>query len=135
MRRRPRKKRPFYAVRNLLRLLDEPDGAYTPGSLKYRLTASTNDVERLLLQKKDGTFYLILWRETKSVDYATASDLNPPPASVRLTFEEPIRQVQVFRPSAIDVAPDDALKPRRTVTAPTAVSLDVPDHLVVVKIS
>ena len=53
--------RPAYtAIQNVLSLLKQPN--YVPaGKLDYTLAGQTQNLDHLLLQKSDGTFYLAIW--------------------------------------------------------------------------
>lgn len=51
----------YVALQNLIALLQDPGAAFTPQSLSYALTGSTSGVSHLLMQKRDGTFYLAIW--------------------------------------------------------------------------
>ena len=53
----------FYAVSNLLTLLSDPGTSFTPGSLSYKITGSSTQLQSLLLAKRDGSYYLALWIE------------------------------------------------------------------------
>lgn len=65
----------YFAVKNLLNLLKDSGGAFTPGSLRFELTGQTQNVQQVLLQKRDGTFYLALWVEEESWDRNARRDL------------------------------------------------------------
>src|SRR5579863_3600513 len=58
----------FLALKNLISTLQDPGGQFTPGSLTYGVTGNTNTVQHLLLQKRDGSYWLILWLEQSSYD-------------------------------------------------------------------
>jgi hypothetical protein len=51
----------FYAVKNIIKLLNDPGQRFSPETLDYSLSGNTSDVYRALVQKRDGTFYLALW--------------------------------------------------------------------------
>ncbi len=51
----------YYAVQNLISTLADPGSSYGGGQLAYALTDNTANVQQTLLQKRDGTFYLVLW--------------------------------------------------------------------------
>ena len=63
----------FFAVSNLLKLLADPGPQFQPGGLAYRVSGGDASMEQLLLQKRDGTFYLALWLEKSRYDGKTKS--------------------------------------------------------------
>ena len=95
----------FYAVRNTIRILNETDGSYTPSSLDYTIQGKSETMHELLLQKKDGKFYLLLWN-APNIDYK--SDPLPARANVTLTLTK-AADLRVFEPtnSTNDIANRD----------------------------
>lgn len=125
----------FYAVRNLLRLLDEDAGNFPLGSLDYRLKGGDGTVRQVLLQKQDGRFYLILWQPVRSFDKERNIDIDPPAVAVTVRLAQPAN-ITVFRPTPLDGAdPAAALQPIQTVAGSDSIDLQVPDHIVMLEIS
>jgi hypothetical protein len=58
----------YSALRNLLRLLTDPGPAFVGEELDFKLLGDLSDVHHLLLQKRNGLFYLVLWIEKPSYD-------------------------------------------------------------------
>jgi hypothetical protein len=58
----------YTAMQNMLGLLDDGDAAFTPGKLDYSLSGNTAGVSQTLVQKADGSFYLMLWRDVSMYD-------------------------------------------------------------------
>jgi Chitobiase/beta-hexosaminidase C-terminal domain len=58
----------FAALKNLIATLQDPGASFTPGSLNYSITGNTNTMQDLLLQKRDGSYWLVLWLEQSSYD-------------------------------------------------------------------
>ena len=76
----------FTALKNLISTLQDPGAAFTPGLLHYSLSGNTNTLQHLLLQKRDGSYWLILWLEQSSYD-ATNNVATPvTPQSVTLSL-------------------------------------------------
>jgi len=61
----------YTAIQNLIALTADQGPSFTPGSLEYQIDGGTSGLEQLLLQKRDGTFLLILWLGESSYDEAT----------------------------------------------------------------
>jgi hypothetical protein len=88
----------FTALRNLVALLRDPGPEFEAGSLDFSLKAG-DSVEALLLQKRDGTFYLALWRpNTSAWSRAAGTDLDPPPALARVRFAKRAKLVRAYAP-------------------------------------
>ena len=51
----------FTAVKNLLALLSDRGPRFAPAVLDYRVTGNATNVYKVLMQKRDGTFYLAMW--------------------------------------------------------------------------
>ena len=58
----------FTALKNLIAMLQDPGAPFTPGALNYSISGNTNTLQHLLLQKRDGSYWLILWLEQSSYD-------------------------------------------------------------------
>lgn len=112
----------YTALRNTIALLEDPGPTFEPGSLDYALIGDTTNVHRTLLQKRDGTFYLVLWQEV-------ASDGASPVAERPLTVDPamPVGKVTVYRPN-FSSAPVNAY------AAPDKVNVSVPDYPVILEI-
>ena len=124
----------FYAVKNMLSILsDGPAGAGVNGSLNYTLSGQTEGVKQLLFQKSDGKFYLALWREVSVWDRNAQQDLNNPTAPLTITFNQSVAESNVYLPYN-EGSPSGTLRPVATATAPSAISIDLPDHLMIVEI-
>jgi hypothetical protein len=106
------------ALRNLIALLEDPGSGFEAGSLDYSLAASSSDVRHVLLQKRDGSFWLALWREVSVWSDFDREDLHPPAANVTLTLSDPIVRAAVYHPNRSKTA-------SRTVYGPTSLRLDL----------
>jgi hypothetical protein len=82
----------------------------------------------LLLQKRDGRFYLVLWQEVPSYDPNTKRSLPVPDKSVTLTLEQPFGMATTYRPNVSD-------KPTAHYANPRQLELGVPDHPLVVELT
>ncbi len=58
----------FNALANLTGLLADPGSAFTLTDLPYQLSGDTSNVHHLLLQKRNGNFFLALWVEESCYD-------------------------------------------------------------------
>jgi hypothetical protein len=64
----------FNAVKNMLGLLSDPGPAFQAGGLNFKLSGNLTNVHHLLLEKRDGTFYLAIWVEQPSYDVNTRKE-------------------------------------------------------------
>lgn len=91
--------KPAYdALRRLLALADDPGPSFTPGSLSYRVAQAPADLRQVLLQRRDGTFVLVMWRDVSVYDRVARRDRAVAPARVRVELAAPAT-VRVHRPS------------------------------------
>ena len=51
----------FVTVKNLIAVLQDRGERFSPSDLNYSLSGNTANVYRVLMQKRDGTYYLALW--------------------------------------------------------------------------
>jgi len=79
----------FTAVENLISNLQDRGPSFTPGALEYSIEGGGPNLNHLLLQKRDGSFWLILWLEEASFDPVTAAPITVTPQQVTLTLAVP----------------------------------------------
>jgi len=80
----------YYAVSNLLNLLADKGAAFAPGKLNYTLSGGNSNLHHLLLQKRDGSFYLALWVEAQNYDPDAHTNIAVPAQNVTLKLAEPL---------------------------------------------
>jgi hypothetical protein len=124
------KTKAFHTVRDTLALLrDQGNTAnFTPGNLTYTLGSSSN-VKSLVLQKRDGRFYLVLWRGMNSYDYNSNTEVAVAPVNTTLTFPSSMPLVRQFRPYS---------NGQTVVTQASnvsSVSVSIPDHPLIIEIT
>ena len=77
----------FIAVKNLIATLSDPGTTqFYPGYLKFEITGSTKNVNDLLFQKRDGSFWLALWNSSPVYNPSTNQEISVPLQSVTLTL-------------------------------------------------
>jgi hypothetical protein len=87
----------FLAVRNLLRLVRETPGA---GERRpVRTDGGPADLQRLVLEREDGSRLLLLWRRTEVWDVARRERVAVPEVPVRVAFGGQAEDVAVHRPT------------------------------------
>jgi hypothetical protein len=93
----------YYSLKNMISLLTDPGAAFNPGSLNYTLSGNgTNNVQTVLLGKRDGSFILALWQGVSTWNSTTKAAITPPsPNSVTITLPSgtPMGHYQTAAPS------------------------------------
>jgi hypothetical protein len=96
----------YKALKNLLTLLEDRGPPFDQGLLDYSLEGATPDIRTLLLQKRDGSFWLALWREVDVWDESSGGDLHPPEQQVTVRLAQPVAHASVYRPGVSASAQD-----------------------------
>ena len=76
----------FTALSNLLKLLSDQGGTFTPGSLQYSIAGVDSNLNHLLLQKSDGSYWLVLWLEEPSWDPVIAAPIAVNPENIGINL-------------------------------------------------
>ena len=84
-----RAKPQYTAIKNMIALLTDPGATFTPAPLGLGLASNASNVQHLLLQKRDGSYYLMLWLEVPGWDTTTAAAVHAAPQTVTLNFTKP----------------------------------------------
>jgi hypothetical protein len=78
----------FTALKNLFSLLSDANWtSFTPGSLSYSISGGGSNVNQLLLQKSDGSYWLALWLEESSWNPATATPVSVSPENIGIFLD------------------------------------------------
>jgi len=77
----------YNALKALTGLLSDQGASFSPGELQYTLTGSTKNVHHLLMQKRDGSFYLALWVNLPVYNPANNTTINVAPQAVTVTLD------------------------------------------------
>ena len=122
-----RKKPEFYATKRLLHLLSDRGPAFTPEPLRVQITGDTSDVHHILLQKRNGRHYLVLWRDVVvAKPYPAGAMVTVPRITVTVTMG-------TARPIAVWV-PTLSAEPVRTAPAHNTFQVNLRGALKVVEI-
>lgn len=89
----------FYGIKNMISLLNDPGSSFSTGSLSYALSGNVTNLKHSLLEKRDGTRYLILWVNAKSYDTAQRRDIDVPEQQVSLSFDTSVGSVRAYLPT------------------------------------
>jgi hypothetical protein len=123
----------FTGVKHLTALLADAGGPFTPGSLGYSLAGE--HLDQLLLQKRDGSFWLALWQNSELYDQSYAfgqnvgfGPLSPPAQTATITLGS-ARASKTYRIGS-------GTSPIATAASTTSHTVSVPaDDVVLVELS
>ena len=119
----------FRTLSTLMQLLDDP-GTGRPARLRrlrFSLSGDLDHERHLLLQKRDGSLYLALWRDRTVWDRQALRDLPPPAGTITVRFRQPVRRAQVYRVSR-------GTRPVARRSRPAAISLSVTPSPVLIRL-
>lgn len=111
----------FTAEQNLIRLLNDTNTSFIPGSLNYSFSGDMQNIHHTLLQKSNGDFYLALWSEVPSTDQNYTQ-------TVTLNLTTPISQATTY-------LPNQSTNAIAQYTAPNQLTLTVPDSPLLVQLT
>lgn len=72
----------YTAVQNLIATLSDNGGNFTPGPLPYTISGGDSNLNQLLLEKSDGSFWLVLWLEESSWDPVNCVPISVAPENI-----------------------------------------------------
>jgi hypothetical protein len=117
----------FRSLRNLIRILEDPGAEFRAGRLAFTLEGDTAKIRPLLLQKRDGTFYLILWQSVASYDLQQATNVSIADRPLTVRFATAASSVRVFEPLT-------GSSPIGTHNGASQLQVSVPDHPIIIEI-
>lgn len=116
-------------ISNLITLLADPGVSFAPKQLNYTLQGLPQTGSSLLLQKRNGHFFLVLWNDADNWDEKLDKPIAYNDLPVKLTVSAPISQIRTYRPLT------NGITPLQTLTNTSTVTLQVPDHPLVVELT
>lgn len=126
----------FYALKNLIAILEDKGNTnFTPGRLSYEVTGGNANLRQVLVQKKDGRYYLMLWQVTSSFNATAGKDIEPAPLNVTVTLAN-AADVKLYEPTPLGQYsdPNAGATPRRSFGSTRTVNVQVPDSVIVLEI-
>lgn len=124
----------FNAVKNFIALFKDPGADFTPGTLRYSLSGDLSGIQRLLLQKRNGRFYLAVWQGVQSSKIATSDsgigDIEYPRRQLTLSLGLKMKAATIYEPSFSG----SPIKSYANAAGLTSVPLSVPDHVQVIEL-
>jgi hypothetical protein len=119
----------YYEIQNLIANLSDPGPSFTPGQLPYSVTGGDQTLNQLLLQKRDGSYWLILWLEQSAYDEVNLINTPVTPQQVTLTLGS-----NYFTPNVGQFDDNGNLNWSSTQIPNGNVPLTISDHPTIVKV-
>ena len=117
----------YTSLKNMIAILTDPGPAFATGTLGFTLDGDSSRVERTVLQKRDGRFYLILWQNEKSYDLQARSTITVSNRTAHLTLATSARSIRIYDPlrsaSPVESYPDAGSVPLAISDAPLIVEI------------
>jgi hypothetical protein len=88
----------FTATANLMNLLADPGPPFLAAPLAFQVTGSTNDYRWYLMQKRDGVYYLAVWRSVSSWNPYTRTRMTVERVKLTVSFAIP-KPVTLYIPN------------------------------------
>jgi hypothetical protein len=93
----------FYALKNLLEILEDEEINFTVAPLMLHInTFGDEKVEYTLLQKSDGSYWLALFRNVTVFELDRKEDIDPVSIPVQLRFKKAPRKISLYMPNVSD---------------------------------
>jgi IPT/TIG domain/Putative Ig domain len=80
----------YNSVKNILGLLSDPGPVFQTHSLGVALEGDLPNVHHLLLEKRTGTYYLIIWAEEPGYDVNSKKNVDVPAHRITIKIERPM---------------------------------------------
>ena len=92
----------FYALKNLISLLEDDNSNFETLPFGYEISLPTdtnNDVKHTLMQKSDGTWWIAIYRTTEIYHAASHTDIPLIPIRVTLDLNYIVRNINIYTPN------------------------------------
>lgn len=116
-------------ISNMIKLLQDPGPAFTPKQLNYTLQGLPSTVHSLLLQKRNGHFFLALWNDADNWDETKDQAIHYSDVPVHLKVNQSISQIRTYRPLT------NGTTALTTLNNTNDVTLQVPDHPLIIELT
>ncbi len=102
---------------------------FTPGTLAYSLTPAPQEIRQVLLQRRDGRFFILVWQEVACYDAAKRTPIAVEPRPATLTFAADVKSVRTYLPTSHGTTVVDTFDQQKTL------SLAIPDELMLIEVT
>lgn len=121
------KKPAAVATERLIDLLGDQGSSFSPASLDYAVSGAPSTAQQLLLQKRDGSFYLVLWNRVSVWNTSNRTDVDPADVPVTIDFGQPVKSAEVYEPNV-------SATPVATSASPSSLKLSLSERVAVIKL-
>ncbi len=87
----------YQALKSMIAVLSDKGPSFTPQPLDFAFTSASPDVHSTLLEKRDGTYYLLLWLDIASWDRHGFVPLSVSSQTVSISLPASIAQATAYR--------------------------------------
>lgn len=84
----------FVAMSRLIAAVSDPGTSYSPGKLPFTIPTGPPDLRSLLLQRRNGIFQLVLWRDVKVWNQNDRVPIPVTPATFSVAFNNLVKVTQ-----------------------------------------
>lgn len=117
----------FTAIKNAIAILKDTNESFPLQSLNYALKGNIRNIHHTLLQKHDGTFYLILWQEVLSYNVNKKTDILVRDRPLILILKTPIARAVIYQPI-------NSMNAIAKYTSPKTLEINVPDYPLIIEL-
>ena len=122
----------FHTLRRMIAAVRGASTGFKLQPLDIQLTGQAQNLRKVLLQKSNNQYLLMLWQEIESWDNKKRVMINNPdrPVTVRLPRKADVTMIDTlpFADASVDAPP------RRIATAASQATVPVPDHVIVLQL-
>jgi hypothetical protein len=115
----------YTALQSLIGLLSDPGTAPAAQTVSYAIGGAPLDLRHTLLQKRDGSFYLALWREIESWDPNKQAPIVIAPVTITIELSAQPASLTAYAYDATQTLQPATLTPATTFTVTVGDSLTI----------
>jgi hypothetical protein len=117
----------YLALKNLITIMQDPGVTFAPSPFAFTVTGSS-DVTNMLFQKRNGDYYLAVWRQVSVWNAGSRVDIVPASTNITVSFTNTPENASIFYPTT---SPDAA----GLYNNVTAVQIPLQGQVAIVKLS
>ncbi len=118
----------YTALQRLISLTADPGPSFVPESLAFTVQNAPSTERQVLLERRDGSFDLVLWNAVSVWNTESLTEINPPSPTVTVNFEQPVEKAEVFMPN-------ESASPIATVSGTQSLPISLSPSVTVIHLS